>query len=364
MKDISILEKKIGNNNPCFIIAEMSGNHNGDINRALEIVDAAADSGVDAIKLQTYTADTITLDCKNEYFMTQKGSLWEGQTLHDLYSKAYTPWEWHEKIKERATENGLICFSTPFDFSAVEYLEMLNMPAYKIASYEIQDLPLIATVAKTQKPIIISTGIATLDEIVDAVNVCKKEGNENVVLLKCVSAYPSPYEDMNLKVIPDMEKRFECFCGLSDHSMGSEVAVAAVALGAKVIEKHMTLRRSDGGVDSAFSMEPQEMAEMVRQIRNIEKALGKETYELTNLQKESRAFGRSLFVVEDIEKGDVLTEKNIRSIRPAYGMSTKHYYDVLGKKAIRFLEKGTPLEWSMIDGGVEMLDDSKKNTRV
>ncbi len=349
MKDVVIKNKKIGEKNPTFIIAEMSGNHNGDKKRAFEIVDAAADAGVDAIKLQTYTADTITLDCRNEYFMTQKGSPWEGQTLYELYSQAYTPWEWQKEIIDRATDRGLVCFSTPFDFSAVEFLEELDVPAYKIASYEIQDIPLLIKVAKTKKPIIISTGIASYEEIEEAVNICKQNDNPNIILLKCVSEYPSPYEDINLNVIPKMITDFNCVCGLSDHSMGTEVSVAAVALGARVIEKHLTLRREDGGVDSSFSMEPQEMANMVRQIRNVEKALGKSSYELTALQVKGRVYGRSLFVSEDIEAGEVLTNENIRSVRPAYGMNTKYYEEVIGKKACRPLKKGSPLKWDMIE---------------
>ncbi len=313
------------------------------------IVDAAAKAGVDAIKLQTYTADTITLDCKNEYFMTQKGSLWDGQTLYELYSKAFTPWEWHEEIIDRATEKGIICFSTPFDFTSVDFLEQLNVPAYKIASYEIQDIPLLQKVARTMKPVIISTGIATYDEIGEAINACRQVGNDNVVLLKCVSEYPSPFEDINLNTIPSMISDFDCICGLSDHSMGIEVDIAAVALGAKVIEKHMTLRRSDGGVDSAFSMEPEEMTEMVKRIRNVEKALGSATYELTQKQKEGRAFGRSLFVSNDIVAGEVFSKNNIRSVRPSYGLNTRYYDKIIGKKAKRSLKKGTPLNWDMIE---------------
>lgn len=348
MKDLEINGKIIGKDAPAYIIAEMSGNHNGDIRRALEIVEAAAEAGVNAIKLQTYTADTITLDCDNEYFQTQKGSLWEGRTLHDLYGEAYTPWEWHEPLMERAKELGLTCFSTPFDFTAVDFLLKLEVPVYKIASYEIQDIPLIRKAARTGKPIIMSTGIATLSDIYTAVEACREEGNEQIALLKCTTAYPSPYKDMNLKVIPHMRDTFGCVCGLSDHTMGTEVAVASVALGAKIIEKHLTLRRIDGGVDAAFSMEPEEMANMVRQIRNVEKALGHVTYELTEKQMGGRKFGRSLFVAEDIHKGDEFTERNIRSVRPAAGLATKYYEDILGRTASCDLRKGTPLSWEMI----------------
>lgn len=348
MGSLKIREREIGEKAPTYIIAEMSGNHNGQICRALEIVEAAARAGADAIKLQTYTADTITLDCDNEYFQTQTGSLWEGRTLYNLYKEAYTPWEWHRPIIERAGELGLTCFSTPFDFTAVDFLEEINVPAYKIASYEIQDIPLIRRVARTGKPIIMSTGIATLSDIYTAVQTCREEENEQIALLKCTSAYPSPYEDMNLNVIPHMKETFGCICGLSDHTLGTEVAVASVALGAEIVEKHMTLSRADGGVDAAFSMEPDEFADMVRQIRNVEKAKGYVTYELTEKQEEGRKFGRSLFIAEDICEGDEFTAKNIRSVRPAAGLATKYYENILGRKASRNLKKGMPLAWEMI----------------
>ncbi len=340
--------RQIGENEPAYIVAEMSGNHNGDMNRALSIVEVAAKVGADAIKLQIYTADTITLDCDNEYFQTQKGSLWEGRTLHDLYKEAYTPWEWHEPLMKRAKELGLTCFSTPFDFTAVDFLEELHVPAYKIASYEIQDIPLIRKVAATGKPIIMSTGIATLEDIYTAIEACKKEGNNQIALLKCTSAYPSPYEEMNLNVIPNMKQTFGCVCGLSDHTLGTEVAVASVAIGAQIVEKHMTLRRADGGVDAAFSMEPEEFGDMVRQIRNIEAAKGRVTYDLTEKQIEGRKFGRSLFVAENIQAGEMFTPENIRSVRPANGLATKYYADVIGRKAAGDLKKGTPLSWEMI----------------
>lgn len=348
MKRLEINGRAIGENTPAYIIAEMSGNHNGDIQRALRIVEAAAKAGADAVKLQTYTADTITLDCDNKYFQTQKGSLWEGRTLHDLYEEAYTPWEWHGVLMKRAKELGLTCFSTPFDFTAVDFLEGLGVPAYKIASYEIQDIPLIRKAAGTGKPMLISTGIATLEDIYRAVEACREEGNEQVALLKCTSAYPSPYGEMNLSVIPNMKETFGCACGLSDHTLGTEVAVAAVAIGAQIVEKHMTLRRADGGVDAAFSMEPEEFADMVRQIRNIEAAKGRVTYGLTGKQIEGRRFGRSLFVAEDICKGETFTDKNIRSVRPADGLAAKYYDKVLGRSAAYDLKKGQPLSWEMI----------------
>lgn len=348
MKTLKIEGRVIGEKEPSYIIAEMSGNHNGDLQRALKIVEAAAEAGVDAIKLQTYTADTITLDCDNEYFQTQKDSLWEGRTLHDLYEEAYTPWEWHEPLIKRARELGLTCFSTPFDFTAVDFLEKMNVPAYKIASYEIQDIPLIQKVARTGKPIIMSTGIATLTDIYVAVETCREAGNEQVALLKCTSAYPSPYGEMNLNVIPHMKQTFRCICGLSDHTLGTEVAVASVALGAEIVEKHMTLRRADGGVDAAFSMEPEEFADMVKQIRNVEQAKGCVTYELTDKQKAGRQFGRSLFIAEDICEGYPFTESNIRSVRPVAGLATKYYESILGRRAACDLKKGMPLSWEMI----------------
>lgn len=349
MNSIKVGDRVIDNTSRTFVVAEMSGNHNKDFGRAKEIIDAAAEAGADAIKLQTYTPDTITLDCDNEYFQSQKGSLWEGQTLYDLYLEAYTPWEWQEELFKYAEKKGILCFSAPFDISAVEFLEKLNNPVYKIASYEIQDLMLIENVAKTGKPIIMSTGIATLEEINEAINVCYANNNKQVILLKCTSAYPSPYEDMNINVIPDMQKRFDCICGLSDHTLGSEVAIAAVAKGAKVIEKHFTLARADGGVDSAFSMEPKEFSEMVKQIRNVEKALGQATYDLTEKQIEGRKYGRSLFISTDIAKGEEFSSNNIKSVRPADGLPTKYYNEIIGKRANRNLIKGTPLSWDMID---------------
>ncbi len=346
-KCIKINNHIISNESPTYIIAEMSGNHNMDIERAKKIIDEAVWAGADAIKIQTYTADTITIDCNDDCFVSGKG-LWEGRTLYDLYKEAYTPWEWQKELKEYAECKGIDFFSSPFDLTAVDFLEELNVPAYKVASYEINDIPLIRKIAKTGKPIIISTGIAYLEDIELALKVCKEEGNEQVMLLKCVSAYPTPYEGMNIKVIPNMRETFETICGLSDHSMGSEIAVAAVALGAKVVEKHMTLRRRDGGVDSAFSMEPEEFKQMVDGIRNVEKALGKVTYELSDVQIASRGTSRSLFVVEDIEEGEIFTEKNVRSIRPGNGMHTRHWEQVLGKMAKCNLKKGTPMDWKYI----------------
>lgn len=347
-KNIKIGNHVISDISPVYIVAEMSANHNMDFERAKAIIDAAARSGADAIKIQTYTPDTITMNCDRECFKTQKG-LWEGTTLYELYSKAYTPWEWQEELMEYAKQKGLDFFSSPFDLSAVDFLETLHVPAYKVASFEINDIPFIKKIAQTGKTVIISTGIAHLEDIDLAVRTCREAGNDNVILLKCISAYPAPYEQMNLNVIPNMGQTFECIVGLSDHSLGTETAIASVALGARVIEKHLTLRRSDGGPDSAFSMEPEEFAGMVRQIRNVEKALGRVTYELNEKQMESRTYSRSLFVVKDIRKGELFTEENVRSIRPGNGLHTKYYPDILGQAAKCDIEKGTPMDWKYVE---------------
>ena len=347
-KTVAIGESTISDTSPVFIIAEMSANHLMDYDRAVEIIKAASRAGADAIKLQTYTPDTITLDCDNTYFQITQGTIWDGTTLHKLYQTAYTPWEWQPKLKKIAEDNGLICFSSPFDFTAVDFMEQMDMPAYKIASFEITDIPLIRKVAKTGKPIIISTGIAELADIELALKTCKEEGNDQVMLLKCTSAYPAPYEDINLKVMNNLSETFDCITGLSDHTAGSAVAVGAVALGAKIIEKHLTLRREDGGPDAAFSMEPEEFERMVHEIRMVEKAVGKVTYELTSKQRNSREHSRSLFIVQDMKAGDVLTEDTVRSIRPGFGMHTKYYEAVLGKKVNQDISRGTPLNWNLI----------------
>lgn len=347
-KEIQIGRKVVSENSPVYVVAEMSANHNMDFNRAKEIIKAAKESGADAVKIQTYTPDTITIDCKNDMFMTQ-GKLWKGMTLYELYRKAYTPWEWQSDLKDYANEIGIDLFSSPFDPTAVDFLEKIDAPAYKIASFEINDIPLIRKVAKTGKPVIISTGIAYLEDIELAVRTCKEENNDKIILLKCTSAYPTPYDQMNLRVIPNMAQVFACYTGLSDHSLGTETAIASVTLGAKMIEKHFTLRRSDGGPDSAFSMEADEFAQMVNQIRNVEKALGRVTYELTSGQVESRNGSRSLFVVKDIKAGEQITEENVRSIRPGNGMHTKYYEDILGKTIKCNLAKGTPMDWKYIE---------------
>ncbi|MGN0154406.1 MAG: pseudaminic acid synthase [Lachnospiraceae bacterium] len=338
----------IGNNQPVYIIAEMSANHLGNYDRACELVEEMGKAGANAVKLQTYTADTITIDCNDPQFQLH-GGLWDGETLYSLYQKAYTPWEWQPKLYDFANRFGMDCFSSPFDLTAVDFMEEIGMPAYKIASYEIIDIPLIRAVAKTKKPIIISTGIAFLEDIERAIRVCKEEGNDNIVLLKCTSAYPCPYEDMNINVIPLMRDTFDCQVGLSDHTLGSEVALGAVALGAKVIEKHVTLKRSDGGPDGAFSMEIDEFADMVQQIRHLEKALGKATFELTDKQQEGRNGSRSLYIVKDIQEGDIFTKENVKSIRPSGGLHTMYFDIILGKRARRNLKKGTPIQWDMIE---------------
>jgi pseudaminic acid synthase len=345
-------DKKIGAGHPVFIVAEISANHNHNIERAEAIVRAAADAGADAIKLQTYTADTMTIPCDNESFRI-KGTIWEGRTLHDLYKEAYTPWEWHSRLMRLANELGLTFFSTPFDATAVDFLEELCVPCHKIASFEIVDIPLLKKIAATNKPVIMSTGMASLTEIDEAVRTLRENGTTELILLKCTSSYPAPAEESNLRTIPHLAEAFGCPAGLSDHSLGSAVVVAAVTLGARVIEKHFTLSRADGGPDGSFSMEPVEFKQMVRDIRTVEKALGKVSYMLTEQEKVSIVFRRSLFVVEDMRAGESFTEINVRSIRPGYGLHTRHYDDILRMTAARDIAKGTPLAldmcWRQID---------------
>lgn len=347
-KKIKIGNRYVGEGEKTFIVAEVSANHLLDYDRAVAIIKAAKESGADAVKLQTYTPDTITLDCDNDYFQITQGTIWDGTTLHKLYETAYTPWEWQPKLLKLANELGMECFSSPFDDTAVDFMQEMDMPAYKIASFEINDIPLIRKVARIGKPVIFATGVAYLEDMERALQVCKEEGNEQVILLKCTSTYPSPYEDMNIKVIPNMSEIFDCMTGLSDHSMGTAVAVASVALGAKMVEKHLTLSRADGGPDAAFSMEPAEFKQMVDDIRIVEKALGKVTYELTDKQKRSREDSRSLFVVKDIKAGEVFTKENIRSVRPAFGMHTMYYDEVLGQRAKVDVARGTPMDWKYI----------------
>jgi pseudaminic acid synthase len=345
---------KIGNldfnqSSRTYVIAELSANHNQNLDVALQSVIAAKNCGVDAIKLQTYRADTITLDCDNEYFQVKHGTIWDGQTLYSLYQQAFTPWEWHEKIFAMAKDQGIDCFSSPFDPSSVEFLEKLNPPAYKIASPEIVDIPLIQKIAKLKKPMIISTGIAYMEDIERAVAACHAEGNEQIALLKCTSAYPAPMEDSNLLTINTLREKFGKVIGLSDHTMGSDGPIAAVALGARIVEKHFIIDRAVGGPDASFSMNPAEFTQMVQSIRNVEKALGSSHYELTEKAISTRAFMRSLFIVEDVAAGETLTEKNCRSIRPGQGLAPRFLPEVLGKKLAVAVKRGTPLKLEMLN---------------
>lgn len=345
----NIRDNKICFNDKVFIIAEISANHGHDIQIAKDTIKAIKEAGADAVKIQTYTANTMTINCDNEYFQINQGTIWDGTTLYKLYQEAYTPWEWHKELFDYAKEVGITIFSSPFDKTAVDLLESLNTPAYKIASFEITDIPLIEYIASKGKPVIISTGIATIGEIKEAVETCKKVGNDNITLLKCTSSYPAPYEDMNILTIPNMKETFGVNVGLSDHSMGSTVALGAVALGAKFIEKHVILDRSIGGPDAEFSMEIDEFKSMVEEIRKLEKALGKVEYDLTEKVIKSRTFSRSLFFTEDIKAGNIITEKNMRSIRPGYGMHPRHYNEILGRKVTKDIKRGTPVNWSLIE---------------
>jgi N-acetylneuraminate synthase len=349
MDGMSIAGRRIGTDEPPFVIAEMSGNHNQSLARALEIVDAAADAGAHALKIQTYTADTMTLDVdRPEFHIEDPGSPWLGETLYSLYEKAYTPWEWHEPIFERARKRGLIAFSTPFDGSAVDFLESLDVPCYKIASFENTDLPLIHRVAATGKPIIMSTGMATAAELDESVRAARDAGCEDLVLLKCTSTYPATAEDSNLRTIPDMRGRFSCPVGLSDHPLGTAVAVASVALGAVVIEKHFTLSRADGGVDSAFSLEPLELKALVRDTERAWRALGGVSYGPTEAEKQSARLRRSLYIAQDMRAGDALDEENLRVVRPGNGLAPKYYDELLGRRIVRDAPKGTPVTWELL----------------
>ncbi|WP_085508469.1 pseudaminic acid synthase [Thalassobacillus devorans] len=349
MSDIIIDGKIIGRDHYPFIIAEMSGNHNQSLSRALKIVEAAANAGVDAVKLQTYTPDTMTLNEKKDDFTVKDSkSLWRNKTLYELYQEAYTPWDWHKVIFERCKELGLTAFSTPFDESAVDFLESFNVPCYKIASFENTDLPLIRKVAKTGKPIILSTGMCSVAEIEDSVAAARAAGCEELILLKCTSNYPASPKDSNILTIPHMKELFQCPTGLSDHTMGNGVAVASVALGGTVIEKHFTLSRSEGGVDAAFSLEPEEMSALVTETRRAWEALGKVAYGVTEAEKSSKQYRRSLYIVKNLKKGDRLTKENMKIIRPGYGLPPKYYDVLLGKKIIRDVKKGSPLNWDLI----------------
>jgi pseudaminic acid synthase len=346
---MKIAHQTIGPDTPPFIIAEMSGNHNQSLERALEIVEAAARAGAHALKLQTYTADTITLDIsEGEFFINDEQSLWKGCSLHDLYERASTPWEWHAPIMKRARELGMICFSTPFDETAVDFLEGLDVPAYKIASFENVHLPLIQKVAATGKPMIISTGMATLAELDEAVRTAREAGCRDLILLKCTSTYPATPENSNILTIPHMRTLFNCEVGLSDHTMGIGAAVAAVAHGATVIEKHFTLRRADGGVDSAFSLEPEELHALVVETERAWQSLGRVTYGPSDAEKKSLIFRRSIYIAQDLKAGDVLTPENLRCVRPGLGLAPKYYRLLLGKRVIRDVVRGTPMSWDLV----------------
>jgi pseudaminic acid synthase len=329
----------INSTSKVFIIAELSANHNGSIETAIETIRAAKRAGANCIKLQTYTADTLTIDSQKEDFKI-KGTIWSGKNYYQLYQEAYTPWEWHEKLFKVAEEEGLVCFSSPFDKTSVDFLETLNTPAYKIASFEITDIPLIEYVASKGKPIIISTGIANVEDIELAVEACRKAGNDQIALLKCTSSYPAPIEEANMLMVQDLAKRFNVISGLSDHTMGATVPIVATAYGAKIIEKHFILDRSIGGPDASFSMNEIEFTEMVKSVREAELAIGVVDYNLTEKQEKGKDFSRSLYFVEDVKEGEILTEKNIRSIRPGFGLHPKYYNSILGKKVNKNMEKG------------------------
>ena len=361
MKTIKIKDRLIGEGQPAYIIAEMSANHAGSIERAKEIIRAAKESGADCIKIQTYTPDTLTIDCSNEYFQVQNGT-WEGENLYSLYGKAYTPWEWQKELKEEADRVGIDFLSTPFDKTAVDFLEELGVEFYKIASFEMIDLPLIRYVASKGKPVIMSTGMSSLEEIREAVEAVKQTGNENLILLKCSSAYPAEPADMHLKTISDMKERFQLPIGLSDHSMGSMSAVTAIALGACVIEKHFCLGREIENPDASFSMTPQEFKEMTDEVRKVEAALGKPVYGVSKQEESSMVFRRSVFVVKDIAQGETFTEENVRIIRPGYGMKPKYISDILGLKAAKELKRGTPLTFDALEKGAVLFLSNNDNT--
>ncbi|WP_208592374.1 pseudaminic acid synthase [Gracilibacillus suaedae] len=349
MKEVTIHNRKIGTEYEPFVIAEMSGNHNQSLERALEIVEAAANAGADALKIQTYTADTMTLEVeKGDFVISDPNSPWKNKSLYHLYQEAYTPWEWHQSIFDRCQELGMIAFSSPFDATAVDFLESLHVPCYKIASFECTDIPLIRKVARTKKPMIISTGMCNVAEIEETVQAAKEEGCKELILLKCTSTYPATPENSHIKTIPHMKELFQCPIGLSDHTLGSGVAVASVALGASVIEKHFTLSRQDGGVDAQFSLEPEEFHLLVQETKRAWQAMGKVQYGPTKAEDQSKKYRRSIYVTEHVRKGEPLTRHNIRIIRPGFGLAPKYYEMCLGKTVNQSIEKGTPLSWDFI----------------
>jgi pseudaminic acid synthase len=347
--DFKIADFDFAASSEVFIIAELSANHNGSLDNALKTIEAVKRTGANAIKIQTYTADTITIDAKTQDFKIDQGTIWDGKYLHDLYKEAYTPWKWHEKLFQKAREMGLICFSSPFDKTAVDLLETFNVPAYKIASPEITDIPLIEYVASKGKPVIISTGIAGLADIELAIAGCKNQGNEQIALLKCTTSYPAPIEEANLCMIPDMKNRFGVICGLSDHTIGVSAPIVATTLGARIIEKHFIIDRSIGGPDASFSLNETEFTAMVASVRDAEKSIGEIDYKLTEKQKKSREFSRSLYVVKDAKAGEIITEDNIRSIRPGYGLHPKYYSELLGRHFKKDVVKGQRLTWDILE---------------
>ena len=346
-------KKKIGPGQPIFIIAEMSANHGQDIRKAYKIIDEAAKAGADAIKLQTYTPDTITIDSDKEYFQVKVNNAWKGQTLYSLYKKGSMPWEWQPKLKKYAESRGLVCFSTPFDGTSVDFLEKIGMPLYKIASFEVVDIPLLKRIGQTKKPVIISRGMSSLPELKLAIKTLKKNGCPSLAILHCISSYPAKPEEMNLKTIPDLAKKFKTVVGISDHSQGIVIPIGSVALGASIIEKHLTLSKKDGGPDAAFSLEPHQFKELVDSIRDTEAAMGKPFYGAGTRESENIIFRKSLFVVENIKKGQKFTPQNIRSIRPGYGLEPKHFDKVIGKLSRINLEKGTPLKLNHIKSATD-----------
>lgn len=348
MEEFKIGDKVVGGVAPVFIVAEMSANHLQNFDIAVKIIKEAAKAGADAIKLQTYTPDTMTLNVDNDYFKIKQGTIWDGRTLYDLYQEAYMPWEWQPKLQKIAKEEGLEFFSTPTDYSSVDFLEDMEVPVYKIASFEINDIPLIDYISKKGKPIILSNGVAEISDIELAVKTIRKNGINDIALLKCTSSYPAPIEEANLKTIPNMAETFDVVAGLSDHTPGIVVPITAVALGAKIIEKHFCLDRTLGGPDAKFSLEPDEFKQMVEAVRNAEKAIGRVNYELSDKQKQSRELMRSIFVNNDVKKGDVITKENIQIIRPANGLHPKYYEQIIGKKFRSDVKKGTPLNWKYI----------------
>jgi len=345
----SINKKRIGQGFPVYIIAELSANHNQDFKNAIELIKCAKDAGADAVKIQTYTPNTMTIDCNNDFFKIANGTVWQGKTLYDLYSEAYTPWEWHSRLYQFANKMGLDFFSTPFDVTSVDFLEKNHVPAYKIASFEIVDIPLIRKIAQMGKPIILSTGMASVSEIDEAVQAIRNEGNNKIALLKCTSAYPALPEEMNLKTIPHMSDLFDLPVGISDHTLGIAIPVAAVALGACIVEKHFTLSRADPGPDSAFSLEPHEFKAMVVAIRETEKALGRVCYDVGEHEMANRVFRRSLFVVKDMKVGEIFSPENVQSIRPGYGLPPKNIYKILGRKSSKDILRGTPMTWKIVE---------------